>query len=1109
VDISQTLDNLSSANIKLLSNPGVSPETKVQIKQGYNGQEVTTFTGLVDTIERSNVDDSYTVQARDMLKKALDTFLVQEVKFGIDVVSQTYFYSTYDSAGGGTFVVHEYASLAELETNHPETVGNITNEGAKAEAVVQWLLHMSGLAEGTEIQVDDTEFFIGDLTPAKFHLTSVYDAAMQIANLIGWRVFCDTTGVCRFKKRPRNPSSFYPSWNYYDEQEPYNIHKLTRNNSNIDLRTYVEVRGASGIRYVARGTSPFLGNTPYRGVLISDELIDTPGMATFVGNRVLGDLNREKITVALEADGNPKLVPGSTVNINSKVSSGKYLVESINTTMSAEAGYRTSLNGSAFYGDTAFEEPPLDIEATFTALQVIGIGDPQYMVEFDGSTSFSSVGPITRYVWTFPDLVQDSADATVWYAFRDTTITGGNSVTISLQVFDGLGNTDTVSSGITLAALQEQATIKYRHLYAALNTVGVASIDGGNTWNSLAIPAISVAASNFAISGSYTPSGYGLFGGSDGIIYKTVDAALTSYTVFDAASPVLDLNIPELDGSHASAGTEDGGVYKSVDSGESWTQIGDFAFPILQVKYDYTDYDRITILGSGANNAFITFDSGGSWTNLSIGVNGLWLADSNVKNYVAHTTGIKNITDNTEIASGTVAFPALTYAINSDDNAAPAAGIMTVDQNGQHYIYSGGLQPTQLNSTNKTKHMIRDGEVPFLVYYAVASGVGKSLDKNVTMSGLYYPSGSTPPGGWGYKVAYGPLSGPQPQARLLWAGSHLSGSPGGSVFGYLAGSGGTGAWTYLPDSASFGGDIVAVTAGYAAVGNSNTIDVGFITFVVTPQAFPSYTSFDDPAYGGGLHAVCASLCFGRDPAINPPKLFGLVTSGPNGSVPFIQVFNDIYNNPTSISSAGGGSLVSQVYTVNISAKGKETVMCGMVDGIFASNIDWRLYNADVPDMSHLDDTHGLWIPTKNAGLSTDWYTISKRTGDTHYFLVNPNGGSPIETVIPVAVVNTIYDSSVDSTVLYWADSAGVYKADSYGTGSIVPLFTPDVGFTVATFSVTHNAAETADYLTVTLDGAGTDSPVRYSLDGGSGWTAVPDLPGTKGFNTGCWYIAER
>src|SRR6185369_6894368 len=159
VDISQTLDNLSSANIKLLSNPGVSPETKVQIKQGYNGQEVTTFTGLVDTIERSNVDDSYTVQARDMLKKALDTFLVQEVKFGIDVVSQTYFYSTYDSAGGGTFVVHEYASLAELETNHPETVGNITNEGAKAEAVVQWLLHMSGLAEGTEIQVDDTEFF--------------------------------------------------------------------------------------------------------------------------------------------------------------------------------------------------------------------------------------------------------------------------------------------------------------------------------------------------------------------------------------------------------------------------------------------------------------------------------------------------------------------------------------------------------------------------------------------------------------------------------------------------------------------------------------------------------------------------------------------------------------------------------------------------------------------------------------------------------------------------------------------------------------------------------------------------------------------------------------
>lgn len=262
VELAHTMDSLSTANIRLLSNPGISPETKVQIKQGYNGQEVTTFTGLVDTIERNNVDGSYTVQARDMLKKALDTFLVQEVKFGIDVNAGVYYYSTYDSADGGTFVVHQYNSLPDLYTNHPETNGNITSEGAKAEAVVQWLLHMSGLAEGTEIQVDSANFFIGDIAPAKFHLISVYDAATQIANLIGWRIFCDPTGICRFKKRPRNPSSFYPSWSYYDQQEPYNIRKLTRNESSLDLRTFVEVRGASGIRYVARGTSPFLGTTP-------------------------------------------------------------------------------------------------------------------------------------------------------------------------------------------------------------------------------------------------------------------------------------------------------------------------------------------------------------------------------------------------------------------------------------------------------------------------------------------------------------------------------------------------------------------------------------------------------------------------------------------------------------------------------------------------------------------------------------------------------------------------------------------------------------------------------------------------------------------------------
>ncbi len=200
--------NIGTAVIRTSSNPHISPEARVTIKQGYDGQSQLTFTGYVDTIEPSELDQSYTISCRDVLKKAMDTFLIQEIQFGQDIALGQYFYSTYTSTDGGTFTIHQYGSLSELNSNHPETTGNYSSQGVKAHAVVQWLLHMSGLAEGSEIQVDDTNFWIGDINPAKFNLTSVYDAAQQIANLIGWRIYADAAGVARFKRKPRQPGGY-------------------------------------------------------------------------------------------------------------------------------------------------------------------------------------------------------------------------------------------------------------------------------------------------------------------------------------------------------------------------------------------------------------------------------------------------------------------------------------------------------------------------------------------------------------------------------------------------------------------------------------------------------------------------------------------------------------------------------------------------------------------------------------------------------------------------------------------------------------------------------------------------------------------------------------
>lgn len=1143
IELQQSMDNLTGATINLLSNPGITPETSVQIAQGYNGQEQVTFTGLVDTIERNNVDRSYIVQARDLLKKAMDTFLVQEVKFGVDQAAGLYYYSTYDSADGGTFRVHEYTSLSALNANHPETSGNITEEGAKAHAVVQWLLHMSGLEEGTQIVVDDSSFFIGDLSPAKFHLTSVYDAAMQIANLIGWRIFCDQSGVCRFKKRPRNPSSFYPIWRYYDRQEPYNIQKLSRNESNVDLRTYVEVRGASGIRYVTRGTSPYLGNTPYRGVLISEELIDTPGMAQFVGNRVLNDLNRLKITVSLEADGNPLLIPGSTLSVSSAICEGNYLTESVQTTMSAEAGYKLSANASSFFGDAAFEEPPLDIYACFTALQTVSIGDPKYMVEFDGGCSFSSVGPIVNYSWLMPNgqTYNNGATTNIWWTFDEVNITNGNSQTVSLTVTDALGNTATVASGITLEWLQSQNSIKYRHLYVAFDSKAICSTDGGLTWPEQPIPAVSVAASNFAISGAFTPSGHALFGTSDGKIYKTIDALQTVYQVFSPGSVVNDINIPELDATFAVAGCEDGKIYRSVTAGETWTEIGDFAFSILQVKHDYTNFDHITVLGAGNDNLYETFDAGGSWGHIATGLDGLWLADSNVNNYEAHTTGIKNLSSNTELATGLGPFPALTYAINVDDNSTPGAGIMAVDSNGQHYIYSGGMQATQLNASNKTRHMIRDGEVPMLVYYAVASGVGKSLDKNVTMSGLYYPLDAPPSAsGWGRKIAYGPLAAPLTPARLFMRGLFNTVNADGATSSTNHGWAGVGAsgWQPIPGVGTEPlSENYAVGAGYFLWGDS----------AINATKFP-LEGLPIVAAGlwvkGGTQTI-RGIYLSRKIAASgsTPRVFGLVEDSNDGlnPIPDLYVWTNIFSDPATfnkLEAPQGGPNDHRkfnIFPMRTMPRNLDNVNFTVRQALFEDNNRTYVFPADNTTLDGTDtslwredDTGGagslFLYPYPTCMLSTvyKWIvygdsTVDPTPGgppfDKNYYH-QPGAGSLPEVVTPPGTGETgvvsFWDSSVVQSEVYYhvsdfdgvqdPSSHGVFKATAYGQMSsttVTQLFIPPSGYHVHRFSVTHDTSEVRDYLALVLqpqDGnPATNYMVRYSTDGGSLWQNGPDF----------------
>lgn len=848
VDYSRGLSNaIGSATVTMWSKPEVNPETEVRIFAGYNGEEKQVFTGLIDSITRDNATGAYTIQCRDMLKKAMDTFLVQEVAFGIDVVAQKYYYSTYTGNNGGEFTIHEYDDLEELQTYHPETNGNITSEGVKAEAVVQWMLRMCGLNEGSQIQVRPTNFFIGDIKPVRFHLTSVFDAIGQIGELIGWYVTCDANGVSWFKKKPRRDSGF-TSWNYSKGKE--NILQVSKDINNLNLRNYVEVHGASGITSIRREGSPYLGTTPYRGVLVANELIDTQGIANFMSARIMADLNRLTETINLQVEGNPYLDAGQSIRVSSDVANGTFLIEEISSSISAEAGYMTSITANTFPDDSSAEEDS-DIKAMFTIGQTVSIGDPTILVFLDGSSSYSSTGNITKYDWKFTNSLTDDtagASAYIWAAFPMENLEGGNSATVSLTVTDLLGNTDTISSGISLASLLDQGKMLYRQLYAALTDQARGTRDGGITWNKVDIPATAVGASVFDVAGEYTVSGYALFGTSAGALYQTTDFCASVTEIGSVGSRINHVHIPELDASRVLLSCEDGSLYQSLDFGLRLSKLYQFDSAVKQAEYGYTDPNYISVVTSGGSpGAWVSHDGGATWGQLADfgNVEMHWYTAGSMTPYWAHNQGITASTPGPtpipfEAASGVQLVKdirAATVAIDDDTQ------IWAVESNGQHWTFSGGsMKPMEYNPDNVTRHMIRDGDIPIIGYYATQKGVYKSIDRNtnilplldLSVSGIMpsSPVGTIPEYGWGEQVAYGPLAPILPKAFgnvVVHLSNHLDSY---SFSGYLP----TGVPVYVPKPGVIDGLHVAISGGWCWIDTGNLSGDG----MRVSQGGPSY-----------------------------------------------------------------------------------------------------------------------------------------------------------------------------------------------------------------------------------------------------------------------------
>jgi PKD repeat protein len=536
-----------------------SAVSQIEIHEGYNGYMARTFTGFADDVDDERFPDKFGLVFRDVLKKAIDTWL--------DDTGKTY-----------------------------------TN--TQAHTAVADLLAYAGLG----VNAGNTNFTIGDVEPAKFKLVSIMDAVLQIGALIGWHVWATKDGTVQFQyKKPLPAASTL--WTY---TEGVDILKFKYTKTDRNLRNRAVVIGYNDIKATAQQGSPFVPTPPtYRTAIMASELIDTQSMANALSAWLVGDLNHLTESIEMDVVGNPLLDVGHTVRVNftsGRGASGNYFVFGIRSRMDGETGEYvmtlTLVGGNSSPVDWTDIGEAKNPVASFTYDQVEW-GDPAYVLYVDGSSSSCPVGTITDWAWDWGD--STSAGSGQYASHR---YTNPGTYTVTLTVTCNHSKTASISKDIAIGDPTDAGYI-YKVIYAGSDAGVWCSPDSGLTWNFAATPS----AVNFIASDVVDEEGVVLAGCASGALYQVNDYAATDNTLLTTfGSAINSVSIDMQDTDHWLVGLASGALMETFDAGTTWTTLKTFAGAVT--RYAFADPSSPAHLIAPSNTAVNeSNDAGGSWVD--------------------------------------------------------------------------------------------------------------------------------------------------------------------------------------------------------------------------------------------------------------------------------------------------------------------------------------------------------------------------------------------------------------------------------------------------------------------------------------------------------------
>jgi len=278
---------------------GVNLNQEILVDIGYVGNHGQIFKGYVDEISETRMPGTYSIEGRDILKKAIEHFIVS----------------------------------ADIEV--PWCRSHITAEG-----LVEDLLNE---AQIYAYNGDVTHFTFGIQCPAEFNLMSSWDAISQICNILAYNCFA-VTGTVYFTRVFPIPSGA-PTANF-TVGNAGNILTIKYNYNTENLRNRVVVFGYGGIYAERKVASPYLPVDFYKTAIVSSELIEQQSMADDSAQYNLQLYNKLTESLHIDAEGDHTVKCRDTVSVTEPftgMSADHWFVFSINHRID-DAGYKMSMS---------------------------------------------------------------------------------------------------------------------------------------------------------------------------------------------------------------------------------------------------------------------------------------------------------------------------------------------------------------------------------------------------------------------------------------------------------------------------------------------------------------------------------------------------------------------------------------------------------------------------------------------------------------------------------------------------------------------------------------------------------------------------------------------